>query len=83
MSFFLRNILVWAFLLPGGITLWAQEDVVSTEEMLVEQQSINFQTFFFEALAQKAIGNYDKAIYALEACHDIDKKDRAVLFELS
>jgi tetratricopeptide (TPR) repeat protein len=51
--------------------------------MLVEQQNINFQTFFFEALAQKAIGNYDKAIYALEACHDIDKKDRAVLFELS
>lgn len=83
MSFFLRNILVWAFLLHGGVALWAQEDVASTEEMLVEQQNINFQTFFFEALAQKAIGNYDKAIYALEACHDIDKKDRAVLFELS
>lgn len=83
MPFFLRNILVLTFLLHGGIALWAQEDIASTEEMLVEQQSINFQTFFFEALAQKAIGNYDKAIYALEACHDIDKKDRAVLFELS
>lgn len=83
MPCFLRNILLWAFLLQGGIALWAQEDVVSTEEMLVEQQNINFQTFFFEALAQKAIGNYDKAIYALEACHDIDKNDRAVLFELS
>ncbi len=83
MPVFLRNILVWTILLHGGSVLWAQEDVVSTEEMLVEQQSINFQTFFFEALAQKAIGNYDKAIYALEACHDIDKKDRAVLFELS
>lgn len=83
MSFFLRNILVFTFLLQGGLSLWSQEDVVSTEEMLVEQQSINFQTFFFEALAQKAIGNYDKAIYALEACHDIDKKDRSVLFELS
>lgn len=63
--------------------MFAQEDLASSEEMLVEQQSINFQTFFFEALAQKAIGNYDKAIYALEACHDIDKNDRAVLFELS
>lgn len=63
--------------------MFAQEDLASTEEMLVEQQNINFQTFFFEALAQKAIGNYDKAIYALEACHDIDKKDRAVLYELS
>ena len=60
-----------------------QEDVVSTEEMLVEQQSINFQTFFFEALQQKSIGNYDKAIFALEACNNIDKENTAVLFELS
>lgn len=60
-----------------------QEDLVSTEEMLVEQQSINFQTFFFEALQQKAIGNHDKAIFALEACNNIDKENTAVLFELS
>ncbi len=62
---------------------WAQNDLVSTEEMRIEQENINFQTFFFEALAQKAIGNYDKAIYALEACHDIDGENLAVLFELS
>ena len=61
----------------------AQEDVASREEMLVEQQNINFQTFFFEALQQKAIGNFDKAIYALEACNNIDKDNVAVLFELS
>ena len=61
----------------------SQEDVVSREEMLVEQQQINFQTFFFEALQQKAIGNYDKAVYALEACKDIDKDNVAVLFELA
>lgn len=60
-----------------------QEDVVSSEEMLIEQQSINFQTFFFESLQQKSIGNYDKAIYALEACNNIDKNNVAVLFELS
>lgn len=60
-----------------------QEDVVSTEDMLVEQQQINFQTFFFEALQQKAIGNFDKAVYALEACNNIDKNNIAVLFELS
>jgi tetratricopeptide (TPR) repeat protein len=57
--------------------------VVSTEDMLVEQQQINFQTFFFEALQQKAIGNFDKAVYALEACNNIDKNNIAVLFELS
>ncbi|MCA0933019.1 hypothetical protein LCM02_11195 [Lutimonas saemankumensis] len=63
--------------------LIGQEDLVSREEMLVEQQQINFQTFFFEALQQKAIGNYDKAVYALEACKDIEKENVAVLFELS
>lgn len=61
----------------------SQEDVVSSEDMLVEQQQINFQTFFFEALQQKAIGNYDKAVYALEACNNIEKDNIAVLFELS
>lgn len=60
-----------------------QQDVVSTESMLVEQQEINFQTFFFEALQQKAIGNFDKAIFALEACDNIEKENTAVLFELS
>lgn len=60
-----------------------QEDVVSSEEMLVEQQSINFQTFFFESLQQKSIGNYDKAVFALEACNNIEKENIAVLFELS
>lgn len=66
-----------------SFSVFAQEDVVSTEEMLVEQQQINFQTFFFEALQQKAIGNFDKAVYALEACNDIEKNNVAVLFELS
>ncbi|MDH3321646.1 MAG: hypothetical protein OEM04_01590, partial [Flavobacteriaceae bacterium] len=61
----------------------AQEDVASSEAMLIEQQNINFQTFFFEALQQKAIENYDKAIYALEACKNIDDKSTAVFFELS
>jgi len=61
----------------------SQEDVASSEEMLVEQQNINFQTFFFESLQQKSIGNYDKAVYALEACNNIEKDNIAVLYELS
>jgi tetratricopeptide (TPR) repeat protein len=63
--------------------VFAQEDVASREALLVEQKNINFQTFFFEALQQKAIGNFDKAIYALEACNNLDKENVAVLFELS
>ena len=68
-------------LLP--VFLYSQEDLTSTEGYLIEQQEINFQTFFFEALQQKAIGNYDKAIFALDACYEIDSKNVAVLFELS
>lgn len=61
----------------------AQNDLASKEEIILEQQDINFQTFFFESLQQKAIGNYDKAIFALEACNNIDQGNVAVLFELS
>ena len=61
----------------------SQEDVASTEAMLVEQEEINFQTFFFEAIQQKSIGNFDKAVFALEACNNIEKNNIAVLFELS
>ncbi len=74
-------ILTGIFLIP--VLSFSQEDLASKEELLIEQESINFQTFFFEALQQKAIENYDKAIYALEACNNIDKKSTAVLFELS
>jgi len=69
------------FLFPFAI--FSQEEIATKEELLVEQQQINFETFFFEALQQKAIGNYDKAIYALEECQKIDKLNLAVLFEFS
>lgn len=74
-------ILTGIFFFP--VFSFSQEDVASREELLIEQENINFQTFFFEALQQKAIENYDKAIFALEACNNIDKKNTAVLFELS
>ncbi|MEN8187155.1 MAG: hypothetical protein ABFR05_08515 [Bacteroidota bacterium] len=61
----------------------AQEDVVSNEELIAEQRQINFDTFFFEALQQKAIGNFDKAIYALEECNNLESENLAVLFEFS
>lgn len=53
------------------------------KELQEEQQFLNFQQFFFEALQQKAIGNYDKAIEALEKCQNIRKDDIAVTFEFS
>ena len=79
----IKHIIVGIGILLISAFNYSQEDLTSTEAYLEEQQEINFQTFFFEALQQKAIENYDKAIFALEACHNIDGENVAVLFELS
>lgn len=50
---------------------------------LEEEQDLKFQTYFFEALKQKAINNYGKAIENLEQCNAINANDKAVEFELS
>lgn len=78
-----RNIAIALAVITVSASVWGQDDIASREDMLIEQQNINFQTFFFEALQQKSIGNFDKAIYALEACANIDKHNKAVQFELS
>ena len=57
--------------------LYAQK--INTEE----ENSLKFQTHFFEALKQKAIKNYGKAIESLELCQEIDSFNVPVLFEFS
>jgi len=49
----------------------------------IEENSLKFQTHFFEALKQKAIKNYTKAIENLEKCYEIDSLNSAVHFEFS
>lgn len=41
-----------------------------------------FQEYFFEALKQKGIENYDKAISALEKCRKLEPDNAVVYFEL-
>ncbi|MEY2629171.1 MAG: Beta-barrel assembly-enhancing protease [Bacteroidota bacterium] len=41
-----------------------------------------FQNFFYEALKQKGIENYDKAIEALERCKELEPNNAVVYFEL-
>lgn len=53
------------------------------QELQAEQRELNFQRFFFTALQQRAIGNYDKAIEALEQCQQLKNEDLAVIFEFS
>ena len=62
-------------------------DLVSTFSIgqinMEEEQDLKFQTYFFEALKQKAINNYGKAIENLEHCNAIKVNNKAVEFELS
>jgi len=50
---------------------------------LSEPDKLKFESAFFEALKQKAIGNYDKAIESLELCQTLDSTNVSVQFELS
>lgn len=52
-------------------------------EELKEEEKIEFETYFFDAITNKAINNYEKAIESLEKCNRIQKNNIAVLFELS
>lgn len=53
------------------------------EANVKEENELKFQTFFFEALKQKAINNFSKAIENLEQCYQIDNNSLAVEFEFS
>lgn len=83
--------IVLIYLSISSLSVFAQKDSLANafiakknmEELHSEQKELNFQKFFFEALQQKAIGNFDKAISALEGCQNIKEDDKAVNFELS
>ncbi|MBI9040816.1 hypothetical protein [Lutibacter sp.] len=58
---------------------YAQQPTVN----LAEQKNLEFQQQFFEALKQKSINNFSKAIESLEKCKQLDTANVAVDFELS
>lgn len=64
----------------------AQEEEKRTLQEINEDDLGNvtdeFQEQFFEALKQKAIENYEKAITALEKCNEIEPENAVVFFEL-
>ncbi|NAS10931.1 tetratricopeptide repeat protein [Poritiphilus flavus] len=61
---------------------FAQEDEESAEVFL-EDYTDEFQENFFEALKQKGIENYDKAINRLLECKRLDEENRVVDHELA
>jgi predicted Zn-dependent protease len=59
------------------------QDSIPVTKDLTEEKELKFQQFFFKALSEKSIGNYQKAIENLESCNQILTNNPAVFFELS
>ena len=59
------------------------QDSIPEKEDLTEEAELKFQQFFFKALSEKSIGNYQKAIENLENCNQLLTNDVAVFFEFS
>ncbi len=73
-----------AFFGTGNAIVFSQ-DIEPKQEINIDDLgdvSDEFQENFFEALKQKAITNYDKAIEALEKCIEIDPKPVFLYSEL-
>jgi len=83
----MKHLLVYVFLLMGVFIskLTAQEVPAPFQEVAVDdlgEVSDAFQEHFFEALKQKAIENYDKAITELKICEQLQPNNPVLFFEL-
>ncbi|MDG2357820.1 MAG: hypothetical protein P8L21_06030 [Polaribacter sp.] len=59
------------------------QDSIPLAKDSLEEKDLKFQQYFFKALSEKSIGNYQKAIENLESCHQISINDATVFFEFS
>ena len=59
------------------------QDSIPEKKDLTEEAELKFQKFFFKALSEKSIGNYQKAIENLESCNQLLTNDVSVFFEFS
>ncbi len=71
------------FLLPFASTFAQEIEAEDSAEVFLEEYSDTFQETFFEALKQKGIENYDKAINLFLECQKIDPSKKVVDFELA
>ncbi len=71
------SILIMVVLLCNSALSWGQ-----TEPEEIKLEDNKFKEYFFEALKQKAIENYDKAIVSLERCLKIEANNATIYHEL-
>ena len=79
----LSYILIFIFgILLFPVVASAQIDFNATPDDDLGNVSDEFQELFYEALKEKAIENYDKAIIALQKCIEMDDSRSILYFEL-
>lgn len=70
------------FVILSAFKISPQDSIPATKD-LSEEKELQFQEYFFKALAEKSITNYQKAIENLEECNQILPNNIAVFFEFS
>lgn len=70
------------------LLIWVSSVVVSAQDStavkdISEDKELRFQQYFFKALSEKSITNYQKAIENLEICNGLIPDKPSVLFEFS
>lgn len=78
----IKNILIGVTLWGIPLGIYAQEETGSAE-LFLEEYTDQFQECFFEALKQKGIGNYDKAINQLLKCREFSPNQLVINYELA
>jgi predicted Zn-dependent protease len=79
---YVKLVLFSFFFVLFSNNIFAQDSIPAKED-LTEEAELKFQEFFFKALSEKSIGNYQKAIENLESCNQILTNDVSVYFEFS
>ncbi len=73
--------IILGILLLGAITVYSQEE--ESAELYLEEYTDEFQEIFFEAIKQKGIENYDKAINLFLECKGMEPENRVIDHELA
>lgn len=75
-------IYMFILLLCSPLVIYGQDSIPAPKD-LNEETELKFQQFFFKALSEKSITNYQKAIENLEECNALLPNNTSVLFEFS
>ncbi len=78
----IKTVLFSLFFILNSFVVYTQDSIPEKED-LTEEAELKFQQFFFKALSEKSIGNYQKSIENLESCNQLLPNDVAVFFEFS